>query len=270
MKLGSDFNASSPSEGDYVRNKTAPQLASTVRDLRTRLKDFFAQVFDGETGDFKDSVIPSAALVDSATNPSSGADFYQQVTVDSRGFVVKGSATPVYTGPRVFRAFYTSTGGWYETPEKLVAVPAVPRQSAPFSIPGGASEWAAGDTGYLYDFLVPAGITQLKIFLQCGGPQLAGDGTVPPEAFTSIEGALDVHPGTLLKVFIGEAGVGVGSRGASSIIATADYSQWISTANAQHPIGVAVLGNTQYYFGLRYRPMGAVNSPGGAVFEWYA
>lgn len=40
-RFGSDFNASRPTEGDYVRHATKPQLATELREMKRRIKVFF-------------------------------------------------------------------------------------------------------------------------------------------------------------------------------------------------------------------------------------
>jgi hypothetical protein len=41
MKFGDGFNASIPTDGDYVRSETRRQMAVELRDLKVRIVDFF-------------------------------------------------------------------------------------------------------------------------------------------------------------------------------------------------------------------------------------
>ncbi|MEI8320354.1 MAG: hypothetical protein WCH79_20685, partial [Planctomycetia bacterium] len=90
MKLGSDFNASKPTDSDFVRHPTARTLAAELRSIKQRMADFFGRSFQLDSGDLKDDIVPVPALRDSATNPSSGSEYYRRVTVDRNGFVLSG------------------------------------------------------------------------------------------------------------------------------------------------------------------------------------
>lgn len=41
MRFGNDFNPSVPTDGDFVRSLTRPNMAQEMRDFRTRLILFF-------------------------------------------------------------------------------------------------------------------------------------------------------------------------------------------------------------------------------------
>jgi len=40
-RFGNDFNASRPTEGDFVRHATKAQMATELREIKRRLKVFF-------------------------------------------------------------------------------------------------------------------------------------------------------------------------------------------------------------------------------------
>jgi hypothetical protein len=252
MKLGSDFNASTPADSDYVRTATGTTAAGVLRDLRSRMKEFFAVLFDTASGDFKDDVIPSSALEDSKSTPGSGDRAFERVQVDSRGFVVKGYLDPEYRKARVFRAFYLASGGWQEGPGGKTDLSAPVTEIWPSGGPPHVSpEGAVVAYGKRYEFVVPAGISRLKAMITSGG-DVTEAGTVTA--------GFDVTPQGRLVVFVGD-------QNTPSFVAAADFSSYITSESyvAGRPTGT-VLSDA----GPQFRPAGTAGNPGSVLLEWYA
>lgn len=207
-KLGADFNAGDPTDAAFVRHPTKSNLATEIRTIRARLKDFFGGIanpqsgvregglFDLESGDFKDNVVPPAAWVDSPTNPSSGADLYTQVTVDRRGFVVRGSTAQVLNLPRVFRAVYSNTGGFFEREDGVTQITASPTQSWNTKVLRAAPQGGVFlPTVREYQFVVPSGVERLSVIA-------IGNGA-PSYAARSAWSTFQVSPSDIYRVWVG-------------------------------------------------------------------
>jgi hypothetical protein len=259
-KLGSDFNSSQPTDADLVRNPTAPNLASTIRELRYRIQQFFATLFNPETGDFQDNVLPSSCLIAPDSSPSSGDTPFTQVTVDRRGFVVKGSKDPTITAPRAYRSLLLTTGGWREE-EQLVSLVAPP-----------SSQWPIGkipkpddrvlNFGAEHSFLVPPGVSKMSFYLSSGGAVSTTNGVRPGITY----GEVRAVPGTYLRAFVGDAA-------SHSFICDRDYTWWVRSDGQNVTTGVPSLANgvTEHFNDKsRYRPYGTGSNPGMILFEWYA
>lgn len=93
--LGADFDSSVPPDGEVIS-----QGPTRIRDIKARLKTFFAVLFDLETGLFQPGAISSASLASLspsvATNNApalaipAGATSYTRVQVNSKGQVTAG------------------------------------------------------------------------------------------------------------------------------------------------------------------------------------
>lgn len=267
MKLGSDFNASKPSDGDYVRHPSAWQLARELRYIKARVADFFGRCFDLGTGDLKDDIIPVPALKDSATKPGSNGQFYKRVTVDKNGFVLSGSFDAAANSPRPFRAVYTSGGAWVENPTGIVRDAAGSEQDIPPTKdevhwvnlsynPGGLPR------GHRYTFIVPAGVTRLKVLLQGGYPS-----STSPLRPTAVSFDLDVSAGEALEVFVAAAG-GI------SYLAKAGYTTYVTSEQLSNTPSGSV--RTLFGGGFTRNPYrlsdvaDSTPSPGLVLIEWYA
>jgi hypothetical protein len=267
VKIGSDFNASKPTDSDYVRHPTGRQLATELRFIKQRMVDFFGRSFTLDSGDLQDNIIPVPALRDSPTSPSSGPDFYRHVTVDRNGFVLSGDTDPVNNTARVFRAAFFSTGSWVETESGIVRNAAVTLQDIPPSHdvlhwvntsypPGGLPQ------GYRSEFIVPDGVTRIRVTLQGGYPR----GTSPVSA-SAVVFDLVVTPAELLEIF-------VAAVGGITYLARPDYSTYVtSELLSNSPTGAipTLFGGAFHRNPYRLTAdADTVSTPGLVTIEWYA
>jgi hypothetical protein len=269
--LGADFNASKPTEADFVRHPSKPNLATEIRFIRSRLKSFLGAVMDLESGDFKDSVVPQAALVEHPDKPDSAPDFYREVTVDARGFVVKGGKDAKIYAPRIFRAVYASDGSIQESETGLIRDPAA-----------NNSQWPVGkllkaDSFILplvreYRFFAPKNVTRIQVV--CVGGGLKGSASAAGENARVSWISFSVVPGEQYRVLVGQPD-------APSAFSTMDYVRYVTSEGYTNNI----LGGSGVYLDKRniynfkrppYRPFGfggavnALGTPGMVLLEWYA
>lgn len=271
--LGADFNSSSPTDADFVRHPTRPALPSVIRDVRARLKAFWGVMADLETGDFKDNAIPQAALADHPDRPSSGNDFYTEVTVDRRGLVIAGSKAVRITSPRLFRAYFCARGGFVETPDAVITEAAPPLSDWP------SSSVIRADTAFLprvysYQFTVPAGVSRLRVSVYGGGwseAYVAAKAGVARAAFFNYA----VTPGSGLFVWVGgsDSPSVVGKPDYTSFASSEGYRKNISGPRGGYP-DAGIAGNVPK---MRFRPDGdngvpgdPAGKPGAVLIEWYA
>lgn len=268
-KLGADFNASKPTEADFVRHPSKPNLAAEIRSIRARLKSFFGTTMNLESGDFQDNIIPQAALVDHPDKPDSGGDFYTEVTVDSRGFITKGSKSSSITTARVFRAVFTIEEGVVETETGLVREPAPNTSSWPINKLKRNDERTIPEVRE-YRFFAPAKVTQIKI--RCIGGGMDGSATVPGANGKTCWMCFPVTPGAQYRVL-------VGLRQFPSAFCSTDYLRYMTSEGWTYNViggGADDKDNIYLYKRPLYRPYGfggAINQPGnpGIVhLEWYA
>jgi hypothetical protein len=116
MNFGSDFNSSKPEDSGFVRHPSLRQLATEIRDLKTRIVSFFSTCFNLSTGNLNSASIPMTALIESKDKPSSGNLGYYEVTVNAKGFVVSGNVNPPSAATSIFRAVFIGDEGFIETP----------------------------------------------------------------------------------------------------------------------------------------------------------
>ena len=76
--LGADFNASKPTEADFVRHPSKPNLATEIRFIRSRLKSFFGAVMDLDSGDFIKLMTAQLTQQD-PTNPTDNNEMLAQM-----------------------------------------------------------------------------------------------------------------------------------------------------------------------------------------------
>lgn len=272
-KLGADFNASSPTEADFVRHPSKPNLATEIRFIRARLKAFFDPLFQLENGDFEDNVIPQAALVDHPNKPSSNGRQYTSVTVDKRGFVIGGSVDEVYTLPRHFRAFFTSAGSWVEAPNGVGTNPAPGLSPWPDNRIPWETQYRTLPYVYPYKFIVPATVHRLKVSLYGGGWKF-GSPAIGQDRTMHLFFNAAVQPGNKFDVWVGGSdSPSVFARMKASVFATSEtYAQNVSSPIAGYPD--AGLARNQPRFLRSYGQDGAssgqLGQPGCVLIEWYA
>lgn len=272
-KLGADFNASKPTEADFVRHPSKPNLATEIRFVRSRLKSFFGTVMTLGSGDFQDNIIPQAALVDHPNKPDSNNEFYSEVTVDVRGLVTSGNKQTSFNAPRLFSASFTSTEAVQETETGIV------QTEAPHTTqwPGTKLPRATQGTTVLpdikeYQFIAPKGVTKLKVICVGGGLK-GGASLVGAEAKVSWL-SFTVEPAVGYKVIVGQSD-------SPSVFCTNDYTRYVtSEANIKWSTasGGVYLDKRQVHNFKRspFRPFGsggAINTPGTpgmVLLEWYA
>lgn len=263
-KLGTGFNASKPTESDFVRHPSRPALAAEIRHIRNRIKSFFGVVFDLTADAVKDNVVPLSSWVEHPAKPSSGTQYYTSVTVDERGVVVGGSVAPVINNSRTFRARFSSDGAWTEGPDGLNTDPAPPITLWPQGIPS-ADMLKPYVQEYL--FVVPAGVNHVRALLISAGS--------PTEDGPTFSGRMTVVPGELLRIYVGQI------PGGACVLASSDRTRYLTsegyTMNTVTPTsgpndraGFQLLTRSPYRpYGGR-NPLGIVLNSGLVVLEWYA
>lgn len=272
-KLGADFNASKPTEADFVRHPSKPNLATEIRFIRSRLKSFFGTVVNLESGDFQDNIIPQAALVDHPNKPDSGNEFYSEVTVDSRGIVTAGSKEAKFNAPRVFTASFSNTGAIQEAADGLVRDPAANDTQWPVNkLPRAAAGTTTLPLVKEYRFFVPKNVTKIQVI--CIGGGLKGSNSTPGAEALVGWISFTVVPEEEYRVFVGQSD-------APSAFCTMDYKRYVtSEGNVKWSTvsGGVYLDKRQVHNFKRspFRPFGsggALNTPGTpgmVLLEWYA
>lgn len=188
--LGTGWNANTPTQDDFTKN--APGI---LRDLKTRLKTFWAVNFDPDTGLLKPSVVANTKLKDVA--PSPVGEKYQEVDVSDRGLVLAGRTDSVSasSGKIEWNSYFASDA--YDFNNVLID-PLDPVPS-PF--------WGAGSM--TYQFTVPDGVQVIFVRAQGGGQGGGkGIGATGGQAGSYAEGTLDVTPGDIFQVWVGLGGAG--------------------------------------------------------------
>jgi len=272
-KLGADFNASSPTEADFVRHPSKPNLTTEIRFIRSRLKAFFDPLFQLENGDFKDNVIPQAAIVDHPDKPSSNGLQYTSVTVDKRGFVIDGSTDQLLTLPRHFRAFFSSQGAFIEAPDGVGTNPASTLTPWPDNRIPWETQYRSLPQVYPYKFIVPAGVRRLSVSLFGGGWKF-GSAAIAPEQPKHLFVNAAVTPGNKFDVWVGgsDSPSVLARMEAESFCTTEGYIKNLSSPTAGYP-DAGIARNPPAI----YRPYGdngasanQLGTPGCVIIEWYA
>lgn len=189
-KLGADFDTTQPSDTDLVKKG-----AAWIRDIKSRIFSFVSTLFNPETGQFKDKVIPSAALV--AIPGVEGT--WNEVDVNSKGLVIAGRtiSKTVFLKQYVFsfgRAGMQATTGDTATPVLALHDPE-PTSSASLNTA-------------TYSFTVPPTVTRLFVRVQAagGGP----NGTSPTfrgGGGSAVEAVVDCLPDDQFLVWVGIGGI---------------------------------------------------------------
>lgn len=256
MKLGSGFNASKPTTGDFVRHPTAPQLATEIRGIKSRLLEFFGVVFDVESGQLKDGVIPPSALTPYHSTTSSGSEYYTRYTIDRKGFFVGGSFDLLLNSPRAFRAYFSEAGSAVDTENGPVRDAAPPVQDIPSGIRWDST--SVVPNGLLYHFIVPDLITRILTTLIAKG--------TTTNSSRSRSFGLPVVPGERLEIFVG------GTNGVSYVSAS-DRQRYMTSEGLNLAVYPGAGFNETPTLGLvrsPYRPFGSGTSFGAVLLEWYA
>lgn len=230
-KLGKDFNSSEPTESAYVRSASSDQLATLLRDLKSRIKSFFGVVFDPDSAQLKTSTVPHTALAPLSPDPAGVG--YRRFTVDRKGRIIAGNTTPPSTAPRPFRAVFTTAygrvdreSGFFDLPKSKVSFP---HSGYPL----------LNDSAYVFSadkylFVVPEGVNRVRYHL-VGSGEGADQQSTPNEVgegASAVEGTMKTIPGEVLEVFVAY-GTPTHSGGASkaygySFIMSEDKTRLIS------------------------------------------
>lgn len=266
--LGSDFRSTQPTDNDFVRHPSLPNMSSELRTVKTRIKSFFERSFLVDTGDLWDLSVPIAALKSITPDPSGT---WKRVTVNSKGQVIRGSNANTDDAPRIFRAVLF---GQASTPSYMDTVSGV-TQMVPESEATPNTEFDMVDyTGvsfsfYKYAFVVPQKVYRIKATLV--GYGLKYPDTIPYVAARQRDVAFSTTPGSILKIWVGN------TSGSPSRIANADQSKYADSGAIVSPPGpnfpdVTVGYHAPYFVG--YGTSGTVSSPEGGpgvvILEWYA
>lgn len=257
--LGSDFNSSRPTDGEFTRHPTSAQLATVIRDIKSRILSFVGRHFDVESGDLLQSTIPSSALRNLSPSPAGTG---RRFVVNRKGLVTRTYTDVVISSPRVFRAaFFGGSGGGFayqdtETgPVGIVGeVTAVPGASD-FEWPSAYSVSGLGGNLAKFLFVVPAGVERMKVILTGGSPAYAQDKTVT--RFTTAP----CDPGQVFKVFVNE------NLNTPSRLSSFDGMAYVdNTEVAKNPPGLSQFSDAPYL-----RDWGGnAGNPGLVILEWYA
>lgn len=287
-KLGSDFNAARPQDGDWAQHETNSQGSTMLRDLRLRLKNFFGVRFDLDTGDLLDDVIRSAALK-ATTTPIAGT--YRRVKANKKGLVIRGWETSDQNYSRIFRAVFFGNTALTSYME-LDGSPALAEISLREN-----KIWSGSEVSRWFNPIeIPTGVTRLNFI--CIGAGAGGNETDAGGGGCHVEGTLIVQPpevqdqGNIVHVYAGLPGVGgagatpggrsrivVGDPNASSpkyIDALGGTVAGTGSASAVSA-DVSHLGIYDEFIGRSYfnnlaagGAVGEDGKPGLVILEWYA
>jgi len=192
--LGIDFNPARPTDGDYVRKASGAQMATEMRDIRTRVKSFFDRVFDVGTGFLMDDVVPSSALRPLSPDPTGT---YRKFTLNKKGQFTAGEADRDPTYPRIFRALFV---GDPSVESK------VDTETGATIVVGDSRSVTVGTVGYVgivtvaryleFLFTVPSGVTRISVYLSGGQPNAVDPMLTRMTSFLA-------QPGDVLRVWAG-------------------------------------------------------------------
>lgn len=275
MNFGNDFNSSKPEDSAYVRHPSLSQLATELRNIKSRVVSFFGTCFN-LTSDIialKDNSMPFTALIDSSDKPSSGEQYFKEVTVNSKGFVVAGNFNPPPAKTSVYRAVFVKNKGYIEQKGTSAISDSIQIVDGQY-VAGVSGVEGAGPymNGYLYDFVVPEGIKRLFCRI------IGGFSTDPSSNHVAC--GYPVSGGARLTVCCaasnGISFVAVGSQPDS----TGLYAQYlVSNGNSRgfpvhpDPFGIDSFfrrgSSTSPYWPVAETP-GQTPRPGMVILEWYA
>jgi hypothetical protein len=211
--LGADFNANQPSNDDLVKKG-----AAIFRDIKTRLKTFFAVLFDLETGQLKDNIITSAKLKDLNPDPTGT---WKTVTVNEKGLVTAGTNPDESSASFPRRIVYYFTGAIQDDGTNIAA-------SAAFDDNGLAVAE--------YSFTVPAGVTRLMVQLQGaggGGGSINTSGAGGGGGGSAAEAIIEVIPSDVYLIWVGQGGTGQVQGGAAAVAGAMSKFEFDATHNIE-------------------------------------
>lgn len=256
--LGSDFNSSRPSDGEFTRHPTSAQLATVIRDIKSRLKEFVVRHFDAETADLYDSTVPSSALKSLSPSPAGTG---RKMVVNRKGQVTRLYQDVVIDAPRVFRACFFGGQASYGTQDTPTGpVPLVGEVTAGpgdqyLTWPSAYSASALGGPMTKYLFVVPDGVTRMKAFLTGGSPAYSQDKTVT--RWTTIP----CDPGQVFRIWV--------NHGPNAPCRIASYGNEAYVDNTEvdfNPPGLSQLSDSAPFLAWG----GNAGNPGLVFLEWYA
>jgi hypothetical protein len=211
-----DFDPTQPVDADSVKFG-----AGWIRDIKARLQQFGATLFNLDTGDFRDNVIRSDSLTASGVDPGT----YSRVQVNAKGLVIAGTNPVERQTARLYRAKFSADGTYYyETPTAVVvngtgvvdtiSLGNFSYVGAPFD---GTLTPGTGATYASFVFSPPAGVTRVKVTVIGAGGGAWGDsatiagstvwyGGAGGEAVETILWGLSGTGADIIKVCVGTAG----------------------------------------------------------------
>ena len=265
--LGADFRSTQPTDNDFVRHPSSPQLATEIRSVKSRIKSFFETSFLVDTGDLWDLSVPIAALKSITPDPSGT---WKRTRVNAKGQVTHGDNLSTDDAPRIFRAVYfgvAATKSYVDTENgSIEAVPEVDATpGTDFDIVPYYSSQAL--SFYKYTFVVPAKVKRVRAILVGRGKDYGSSYAAAGQR----EVSFSTTPGAILYIWVGSI------DGSPSRISNADQTKYADSSPAASPAGVlfpdATVDNFAPYF-VGYGNSGTVTSttggPGVVILEWYA
>jgi hypothetical protein len=244
-RFGQDFNAASPVDSDFAQRTLHEQGAQVLRNLKSRIKNFYTKMFELEGMDFHDNVIPSQALL--SLDPDPTEEGYREVTANTKGLVIRGKTAVVETGPQPYRAIMYADSSLADF--CLQETPLGPKKLTPFAETGPLV--AAGPSTYYvipFEMFVPEKVTAMHFHLAVK----ASD--------EFIDGVVNVTPGEIVRVELWNRN-SVGTSGHSNLIVNGETRR-TGSGNITYPFGAYWKGSQDFYR--------VGNGKGFAILEWYA
>lgn len=265
--LGQDFNPARPTDGDFTRHPSREQGATVIRDLKARLKDFFDGVFFLDTGDLKNSVVPSSALQSLSPNPEGT---YRTFTINSKGQCTDGDAERGISAPRCYRALFFGSTAIESTVDRDDGFDVI--TGKPSSSPNSNSNFARTSGPYVlmgttfnhleFLFTVPPRVTRLRVMLTGGSPFYTSPTSWSSDSRVTRIGSFDVTQGQLLRIFCG--------TDAASPCRIADFTSTVYFDNTQVQSGT-INGSFKTLAAPWHEKFGGVaGNPSLVTLEWYA
>jgi len=264
--LGSDFRSTQPTDNDFVRHPSLPQLATEIRSVKSRIKSSFETSFLVDTGDLWDLSVPIAALKPITPDPSGT---WKRTRVNSKGQVTHGDNLSTDDAPRIFRAVMfgeATTKSYMDTESSSVEMVPVTDTTpgSDFDIAFYPSQVLSF---YKYTFVVPAKVKRIRALLVGRGINYGSSYVAARQREVSFA----TTPGAILYIWVGNI------DGSPSRISNADQTKYADSSNIIFPAGVdfpdVTVGHFAPYF-IGYGNSGTVSSttggPGVVILEWYA
>jgi hypothetical protein len=262
MNFGSDFNSSKPEDSGFVRHPSLRQLATEIRDLKTRIVSFFSTCFNLSTGNLNSASIPMTALIESKDKPSSGNLGYYEVTVNAKGFVVSGNVNPPSAATSIFRAVFIGDEGFIETPTGTIKQTTT--SSEIYGVPCPAFtdiNSTRSSKGYKYGFIVPEGVTKILVQVISG----TVSSTQPASKYSR---GYPTVPGEELTIFCGEE-TGT-SFVASGPVQNNRFPQYVTSEYDASPDDLFLTPWISPGFSPYKIPTTGTLRKGIVILEWYA